>query len=403
MTPPATLYPALTAARASPTRDEERERLREFIAAKQSQKHQDQWGTEPESCSEVRAAKRRLLELGKAPFEIDEDISARAEEMMAEREERDRRQNMWTKTEDRAWVEHTKRRRQSVEGDDSSTVEGQQGAAGRGGLESVGLGEVDIPGALEAFEPEDSATPFQEPIPASEQPWREEGREPFRTNGFEQWTELFPTWAFPCQHPWDVAGWTANFLAEFGAHSSICPDCEGCLEATEIRSWDSGNLDPRDDLWINQLSHNESVPRVEKWLEGHPVVAGDGGELGEWDNPPLGAVHAVETSVAEMHQHQAEAQLLREKDEFGPAVYDSGEDSDYGSGEGSDYDSDEEGVILLPKLTAEERKARLRPNEDEEPADFQLRYETFVYHLDAVEHLKKFGTWPEGYCIPDDD
>ncbi|KAF8416108.1 hypothetical protein EV426DRAFT_702395 [Tirmania nivea] len=357
MTPFAAKYPAVVAAREAITRDEERERLCEFIVGKQAQKRRHQWDTEMESDSEVRVAKKRLLELAKTTSEVYEDEEAREEEMVRERRE------------------------------------GQQHDSGSGRLEMEEPLKSEM--SVEEAQAEKLAMPVQEPRPESPQAWREEGQEPFRVNGFEPWTELYPTWLFPCQHPWDMVGWTANFLADADAHSSICPACEGYLEELAVRTWDSGNWCSSDELWIYQLLHEKNVPKVEGWLEGHPVVAEEAEGFEEWEETSVGDVEVVETSLDEMHQYQADAQLRREKDEFDQEMYNPGD---------SEQESDEEDIAVSRphKLTAEERKANFKPNENDEPADFQLRYENFVYHLDAMEHLKKFGSWPTEYHIPED-
>jgi len=278
-------------------------------------KRKYQWVLEPEPDSEVRSAKKRLLELARMQFGTygDETEMAEFEEMVKRRKDREQKLELESKVEDRELEERE--------------------------MERVQYG--------------------------CSQPWRDEGYEPFHATGFKQWTQLHPTWVFPWQHPWDKVDWTVNYFDNRGGHSTICPECEAWLEELVVRSWDSGNWSRGYEAWVDQNYYERSVPKVEGWLEGQPDA------VGQWDNAPLGNVEVIETSLNEVQQHKADAQLLRERDEYEHNINQS--------------------------------KKTCNRNKFDDPAGFQLTYENFVYHLDAMEHLIKFGAWPTDYRMAQDD
>ena len=148
-------------------------------------------------------------------------------------------------------------------------------------------------------------------VPQTSEPWREEGYEPFLQYGFDGWTQLYPACRFTGEHPWNAMDWTTKY---FGAlsHSTVCSECNRWLEEWSVTSWDSGNWGAEYELLVYESAHINAVPRVSTWLEGHP---NDAGEFHEWNC--LDIIDVVATSLDERHQHQADAQLRREQDEYG--------------------------------------------------------------------------------------
>lgn len=78
-------------------------------------------------------------------------------------------------------------------------------------------------------------------VAQTSEPWQEEGNEPLLKNGFESWTQLYPTCASTAaEHLWNLVGWTAKYFAE-SRHSTICTECNRWLEEWTVESWDSGD------------------------------------------------------------------------------------------------------------------------------------------------------------------
>jgi len=125
-----------------------------------------------------------------------------------------------------------------------------------------------------------------------------------------------------------------------------------------VRVWHSGNWSGGYDAWLHQRCHERSVPGL---LQGQWDKEGD---LGQWEDIILGHVEVVEASLDEMKPHQANAQVLQEKDEYGRAIVYAEKDFDDDSGAGRG--------ILAPRVPVEKRNPNFKRDKNDGSADFNL-------------------------------
>jgi len=75
----------------------------------------------------------------------------------------------------------------------------------------------------------------------------------------------------------------------FGGNSTHFSKHERWVEEYMVRSWDSGNQRQGYEAWLHRRRHEQIVPNVEGWLEGHPSR-----DFHEWEDILLSHVEVVD-------------------------------------------------------------------------------------------------------------